>query len=619
MIAQYTHPRIIAVLSNRLTFFHELLARPVDASSLATFRLLFGALMVWEVIRNFQYDFISPYYIGPSFYFTYEFFPFVSPLPGQWMYVLFVAMGLFALGMALGFFYKLSSFLFFLTYTYVFLLDKTPYNNHYYLISLLSFLLIFADAQRWISIDRLRHFQSSTDTVPFWQLFLLRAQIFIVYFYGGIAKLNSDWLSGEPMRLWLAERADYPLVGPLFTTEWTVYFFTYGGLLFDLSIGFLLLWPPTRLLAFLVVLFFHLTNNWLFSIGIFPFLGIAATILFVEPDWPRRVLSRFDRQRPSLPIQPVLNPPKRTSLSGWTFGFVAVYLTLQVLIPLRHWLYPGDVSWTEEGHRFAWHMKLRNKEGRLNLKITDPKTGQIWSVKLEEDLTLGQITKMSTRPDMILQYAHYLREKLQQAGIDNPIITADAWVSLNGRPYQPLIDPKVNLAEVHSDPFTPAEWILPLKEDLSPDSLPVLYLLTVMAMILTNAGLALNGYFAMAYCRDLKSAFPDDVSPNSYQGSVAEQTILMSQTQVAELIKVVSGILPYLLILLSLAAWTVTGRPTWLNLAFITAILAAIWGRYLASPLASRSGRSLSFCLIPTLLNLLIGLFLLMITIVVYS
>lgn len=433
-------------------------ARPVDAASLGTFRLLFGVLMVWEVIRYFQYDFIGRYYIEPRFHFTYELFPFVAPLPGQGMYWLFGAMGLFALGVALGVYYRWVAFLFFLSYTYVFLLDKTPFNNHYYLISLLSFLLILVDAQRWFSLEGWRKPTFGPQTVPFWQLFILRAQFFIVYFYGGLAKLNRDWLMGEPMRLWLTERTHYPLLGPFFATETAVYFFSYGGLMFDLSIGFLLLWRRTRLLAFGSLLFFHLMNNWLFSIGIFPFLALAATILFVEPDWPRRMVQKFYQPITASPL--ALPQPAR--LNTWTLAFVVLYLALQLLIPFRHWLYPGEVSWTEEGHRFAWHMKLRDKEARLELKVINPQTGEIENVDLAADLTADQINKMAARPDMILQYVHYLNEKLIQTGLDNPIIIANAWASLNGRPFQQLIDPRVNLAQVQPHPFAPFPWILPL-------------------------------------------------------------------------------------------------------------------------------------------------------------
>jgi hypothetical protein len=293
---------------------------------------------------------------------------------------------------------------------------------------------------------------------------------------------------------------------------------------------------------------------------------------------------------------------------------VVVYLALQLLIPLRHWLYPGNVSWTEEGHRFAWHMKLRDKAGRLAIEVTDPVTGQTWPVDLSQDLTPRQIREMSTRPDMILQYGHYLREKWRQAGIATPIITANAWVSLNGRPYQPLIDPEANLAEINVSPFTPAQWILPLHESLSHNPIPVVYLLTVTVMLLSNVGLAVSGYFAVVYYRQLKTAFPGG-SFLSCQSGPADRTMPISKLQVAEFIKVMANLLPYLLVLLSLAAWTVTGELVWLTIALTTTILATAWAFYLAPTLTSRSDRSYPLCLAPVLLNLLTDLFLLMITI----
>jgi hypothetical protein len=254
--ARHSDIDLVAFIQKKIRAISGILVMPVDASSLATFRVLFGALMLWEVYRYHDYDRIFRYYIAPDFLFPYEFFLFLSPLPGPWMYLVFFVMGLAALGVALGFFYRISAFLFFLTYTYVFLLDKAQYNNHYYLISLLAFLLICVDAHRWASIDQKLRPRLHEEFVPFWHLFILRAQVFLVYFFGGVAKLNSDWLAGEPMRAWLANRADYPLVGQFFTTEAGVYFFTYGGLLFDLGVGWLLVWKRTRFLAFLGVLFF---------------------------------------------------------------------------------------------------------------------------------------------------------------------------------------------------------------------------------------------------------------------------------------------------------------------------------------------------------------------------
>ena len=46
-------------------------------------------------------------------------------------------------------------------------------------------------------------------------------------------------------------------------------------------------------------------------------------------------------------------------------------------MPLRHFLYPGDPSWTEEGHNLAWHMRLRSKSGTIALFASDPRSGLI--------------------------------------------------------------------------------------------------------------------------------------------------------------------------------------------------------------------------------------------------
>lgn len=572
-----------------LTALTGWLGRPVDAASLGAFRLLFGALMVWEVWRYYNLDFIGRYYIEPRFHFTYEFFPFFAPLPGQGMYWLFGAMGLFALGLALGFYYRWSAFLFFLSYTYVFLLDKTPYNNHYYLISLLSFLLILVDGQRWFSLDGWHKRDPASQTVPFWQLFILRAQFFIVYFYGGLAKLNRDWLMGEPMRMWLAERTHYPLLGPFFETETAVYFFSYGGLLFDLSIGFLLLWRPTRLLAFGSLLFFHLMNSWLFTIGIFPFLALAATLLFVEPEWPRRVWQRIYRPASDAPV----NLPQPARLNVWTFSFIGLYLALQLLVPLRHWLYPGEVSWTEEGHRFAWHMKLRDKEARLEIKVIDPRTGEVWKANLAEDLTADQIEKMGIRPDMILQYTHHLRDKLIQSGLDNPIIIANAWASLNGRPFQQLIDPRDNLAQIEAHPLAPSPWILPLTTDLPRSAEPVQSGLIFSTLILANLGLALTIYLTVGYKNNLLVR----LNSSNHTGIVTRNITVP--------LEVVANLLPYLGILLALAAWVVTMQVAYLGVILLAALLASGWGLVLAA----RFGQADFFARLTPIVGSLAGLF----------
>lgn len=426
--------------------------------------MVFGGLLFVEVLRYFYYGWIETHYIAPAFHFTYPFLDFVRPWPGAGMYIHFAILGGLALLVAAGLFYRLAAVLLCLAFTYVFLLDKALYLNHFYLITLLSFLLCLLPAHAAASLDRQLFLRHQAPVVPRWAVWVLRAQLFIVYFYAGLAKLSPDWLQGEPMRLWLAERTHFPIVGQFFTLEWVVYGFAYGGLLFDLSIGFFLLLPQTRLWALGAAGLFHFLNLQLFNIGIFPALAFGATLIFFEPTWPVQLVARVQRQ---LPWSPGNTPAPPTAVAHPLFSslpllvLLHVYLLFQLLFPLRHWLYPGDVNWTEEGHRFAWHMKLRAKEGRLDFYLTNPKTGETVKIYPAWHLSANQMEEMSTHPDMIAQYARYVADRFERSGWPRPMVRVDSQVALNGRPYQPFIDPNVNLAEVPLFSWQAAPWILP--------------------------------------------------------------------------------------------------------------------------------------------------------------
>jgi hypothetical protein len=349
---------------------------PVDIASIVYFRIAFGAIMLWEVWCYFDHGWIKRYYIDPSFHFKYYGFDWVRPWPGDGMYLHFYVLGALAICIMVGLFYRLSTTLFFLGFTYIFLLDKTNYLNHFYLISLISLILIFVPAHRAFSIDALLRPKIRSERAPTWSLWLLRAQLGIAYFYGGIAKLNGDWLRGEPMRMWLAARTDFPLIGHWFTEDWAAYVFSYGGLLFDLLFVPCVLWWRTRFLALGVALIFHLMNSRLFSIGIFPWFMIAANLLYLTPDWPRRI---FRRGR-TIGDQ-ITNPPNNVRVGQHVIAAVlGLYLAGQILVPLRHYLYPGDVHWTEEGHYFSWRMKLRDKTGQAHFFVTDPVSQSQWEV-----------------------------------------------------------------------------------------------------------------------------------------------------------------------------------------------------------------------------------------------
>lgn len=404
-----------------------------DGAGLRVFRALFGAVMLVSALRFMARGWIEELYLQPAFHFTYWGFDWVKPWPSWGMYAHYAVMALAALGICLGVFTRLSALIFFLTFTYAELIDKSTYLNHYYLVSLLSLLLVFVP---------------TTRTVPRWSYLLLRAQVGVVYFFAGLAKLDHDWLvRGEPLRSWLAQRADLPLVGPLFDHGLLPHAMSWAGALLDLSIVPLLLWPKTRRFAYAGLVAFHASIWLLFPVGVFSWVMLVAATVFFAPEWPRRFKSG-EEPKTSGGVQP---------LPSWGLALAASYLAVQVMMPLRHLAYPSAVNWTEQGFRFAWRVMLIEKAGFVEF---DVHTGEKhFVVKPRSELTALQYKMMSTQPDMIHDYALHLAERYGATSR----VYARAYASLNGRPSQALIDPAVDLA---AEPrrLGPARFILPLEE-----------------------------------------------------------------------------------------------------------------------------------------------------------
>lgn len=446
-------------MPQRLRHWLTYLCAPVDAASVGVFRIVLGSMIAWDAVRYFQTDWIGEYYIQPKWNFTYLYFEWVHPWPGNWMYVHFAAMLALALLVALGLFYRMAIVLLWLAYTYVFLLETSVYMNHYYLISLLCFLFIWMDPHRAFSLDRVRRPDLPTS-VPRWNVLLLRTQLVIVYSYGALAKLNADWLAGEPMYSAIVSGGpEIPAIAARFPPALLAYAIAYGGILFDAAVPVLLCFRRTRVIGFGMATAFHLLNDLFLHIGVFSYLMTGAITVFFDPDWPRRLSQRWSgaaapTRRAVAPAASALSPRRITGLA-----LLHVYVLLQLLIPLRHWLYPGNVSWTEEGHRFSWHMKLRRKTGTMTITATDPASGRSWQLDPAADLTDRQLRKLYTFPDIVLQYVHFKRDELRAQGIADPIITVDWRCELNGAPPSPLIDPTVNLAAVE-DSIWPATWLL---------------------------------------------------------------------------------------------------------------------------------------------------------------
>ena len=112
-------------------------------------------MMLFSIIRFWAKGWIEKLYIDPVFHFKYYGFEWVTDL-GSNIYLLFIICGLSSFFLILGLYYRAAIIIFFLSFTYIELIDKTTYLNHYYFVSVLSFLMCWLPAANYFSIDACR-------------------------------------------------------------------------------------------------------------------------------------------------------------------------------------------------------------------------------------------------------------------------------------------------------------------------------------------------------------------------------------------------------------------------------------------------------------------------------
>jgi hypothetical protein len=437
------------------------LNKSVHIAPLAVFRIFFGLMMAAGVIRFAANGWISEQYLMPTYFFTYPGFEWVRPFDAFWLYSWFLLMGLSAFFLAIGFFYRFSAILFFVTFTYVELIDKTNYLNHYYFISIVAFLMIFLPAGRFFSIDTYRKPSLTIEKIPAWMIGAIKLQLGIVYFYAGLAKLHYDWLiEAMPLKIWLPANAGLPVIGPLMDEIWVAYFFSWFGAIYDLAIPFLLLSAKFRPIAYFAVIAFHVLTRILFPIGMFPYVMILSTLIFFSEGFHLRLIQFFRnifKLAATLPVYP------ERKLNGSKILLIAfsLHFLIQILLPFRFALYPGNLFWTEDGYRFSWRVMLMEKAGTAFFYVTDPMTGGTDEISNCDYLTVNQEKMMATQPDMILQFAKFLREEYQRKGIENPVVRVESYVTLNGSGSRPYIDTTVDLCKIEDSAFKPRTWLLP--------------------------------------------------------------------------------------------------------------------------------------------------------------
>ncbi len=439
---------------------------------LVVLRITFGAMMFISILRFVAKGWVRDFYIDPQFHFTFYGFDWIKPLGELGMYALFFLMAIASLFIMLGFFYRLSIVSFFLSFSYVELIDKTYYLNHYYLISIIAFLLMLVPAHRYFSVAVARKPSLKLTHVPSWTITIFKFQFVLVYFFAGLSKLTSDWLfDAMPLKIWLPTNAHLPLIGPLMDKEWLAYVFSWFGMLFDLSIGFLLLNASTRRVAYFLVIIFHLCTGIFFKIGMFPYIMILMTLIFFSEKFHIALIrmgnnffsrfNRFDKTQTETPVFYRIHPLKVKVLTL----VLGVFFLLQLAIPFRYLLYPGKLYWTEEGYRFSWRVMLMEKGGIAFFYVKDTMSGRTYEVINSDFLSATQERMMTTQPDMMLQYAHFLKSEYAKKGLENMAVTVESFVTLNGSGSRPFIDKNIDLAK-EKEGFSHNTWVLPFKTNL---------------------------------------------------------------------------------------------------------------------------------------------------------
>lgn len=437
---------------------NNFLFKHIDNSGLIIFRVVFGLLITLEAFGAITTGWIRRVLIEPQFTFSFIDFPWLQPLPGDGMYYYFALMGVLGLLVMLGYKYRLAAFGYLVMWAGVYFMQKSAYNNHYYLMLLLLGFMCVLPANRWFSLDAKFNPEIKNPSMPRWCALVIIFQVWIVYTYASVAKLYPDWLDASMAQILMSGKANYWLIGDILQKTWVHWSIAYTGILFDLLIVPLLLWKRTRMLGFVISIFFHLFNSIVFQIGIFPYMSIAFALFFFTP---KIVHKRFLPKKEFYDKGEVIVPAYKKTL----ISLFSIYFIIQITLPLRHWAIEDNVLWTEEGHRLSWRMMLRTKSGTVKVTIKDKKTGEETRVDIYSDLTTKQRRGLATKPDYMWQYAQRLKKQYASQGKDVAVYF-DAKMSVNKRPLAPFIDPNVDLGAEKWNYFKHHDWIMPAPEGL---------------------------------------------------------------------------------------------------------------------------------------------------------
>ncbi|CAH1236547.1 unnamed protein product [Diabrotica balteata] len=457
--------------------------QPADPSSLGIIRFLFGLLMLIDLSEERGGSIIDLRWGDPNDC-HFPLFPLLTNPGYRCISLLYLFMWLGAAGIMLGCKFQVSTILFGVPYWYLFMLDKSLWNNHSYLFGIITLLLMGSSANQYFSLDGYLDKSLKNRDVPYWNYFILKYQFFLLYFLAGLKKMNMEWLDGYAMAN-LGEHWVFTPFSLVLHPEQIAYFIVHWfGFLLDLTIGFWMLIDVTRPVAFLFCASFHLMNSRLFGIGMFPYVCLATMPLFCEETWPKKIMSLFtNKNLDSSPSNNCLyqlkgkkGPSEYNTTITWqhklVVSLVLFHCGLQVFLPYSHFITKGYNNWTNGLYGYSWDMMVHSWDTVVIIKVVDNENQRELFVD-PQALTDG--TRWGIHADMCVQYAQCLKRNVipntdtldtnynsKESLSSNISVYIDVWCSLNKRFTQRMYNPNYDLLKANWSPFQPVEWLLPL-------------------------------------------------------------------------------------------------------------------------------------------------------------
>eukprot|EP01006_Ploeotia_vitrea_P028528 TRINITY_DN61202_c0_g1_i1.p1 TRINITY_DN61202_c0_g1~~TRINITY_DN61202_c0_g1_i1.p1 ORF type:complete len:541 (-),score=11.31 TRINITY_DN61202_c0_g1_i1:450-2072(-) len=503
-----------------------------DPCTLGIWRFCYGSLMCLSFMQKFLVQIAAPSITTldyTDFHYKFPYFEWVPVPQGMILRIYAWTMILSSMFFALGWWYRKSAIVMAIGYAWFMFFDACYWNNHYYLCTVVNFMFVFVDAHHFgrVSIGKLlssryyegldrdefkklgseKYFEKKgfenqltphVRCIPYWHLWIFQFLFFICYLYGGIAKLDRDWIRGHPPSMWMTNLGMTGIVHTLATCT-----ITYGGTVLDLVAPFTLTWSSrTRFWTLPPVIGFHCFNYAMFSIGLFPVIMVAALVLTFDPwavrehFWDLILPFRFFRDQCGSLMAPFLDQWKWRELKGkektpliwrvrmyspWTRRMIKfiiyLFVVYNILMPLRHRVYEvmdgQATSWNEHAHRWSWRMMLRHKHCEGDFTVVNTKTNATF--KIGKDPVTGdindpirlverQIDHRFKDPVFTRQYAYWLRDYFEQHWDDGAKVSvyANASCRLNGGGFQPYIDTTIDIAALERPPmWKPEPFVLP--------------------------------------------------------------------------------------------------------------------------------------------------------------